>query len=102
MLKLYAAIAVLLLACAGLSVGLYEQRQTLSLTRTQLDEQTTAVQALRASQARTAQAVQALRAKSQQTNSAVKAALASEPSFRDLAVPAGVSQRLCERLSCAP
>jgi hypothetical protein len=97
-----AAVLSLLAAIAGLSVGLYEQRQALTLTRTQLDEQIASVAALRASHAQTAASVMVLQRKSRETQASVKAALASEPSFRDSAVPAGVAQRLCERLSCTP
>jgi hypothetical protein len=93
---------LMILAVVGLSVGLYETRQTLTLTRTQLDDQIAAVEALRASHARTAASVMVLQRTSAKAKASVKVALDAEPSFRDSAVPSGVAQRLCERLSCAP
>lgn len=101
LLKIAAAL-LLSLTLAALAVGLYQTRETLSLTRTQLDEQKLAVQLLRDQQQATAATVLRVLRTSQQTKASVKVALDAEPSFRDAAVPAGVAQRLCERLSCTP
>jgi hypothetical protein len=101
LLKVAAALA-LVAAIVGLSLGLLATRETLSDTRTQLDEQKTAVAALRDAQARTAARVLQVQRVSNQTRDSVKAAWDSNPSSRDASVPADVAQRLCERLSCTP
>lgn len=100
-MKQLAAYALLVLALVGLSVGLYEQHKTLSATTASLKEQTARVDALRASQAKTAAAVLELSRKSQVTRQEVSDALAKEPAYRDTAVPAGVADGLCKRLRCA-
>lgn len=100
-IKIVAAL-LLLATLAGLSVGLYQQHQVLTLTRTQLDEQTTRVDALRASQLKMQSSITAVQRVQAETSRAVRAALDKEPAFRDTPVPRGVSDGLCGRLRCAP
>jgi hypothetical protein len=97
-------VAALLLVCAlaGLSVGLYQQHNLLTLTRTQLDEQTTLVQGLRASQARIQISVADVRRVSDSTARSVRKALDDQPAFRDTPVPRSVADGLCGRLRCVP
>lgn len=97
-----AAVLLLLATLAGLSVGLLATRDTLALTRTQLDEQTTLVQGLRASQARIQVSVADVRRVSDSTARSVRKALDDQPAFRDTPVPRSVADGLCKRLNCAP
>lgn len=97
-----AAALLLSLTLAGMAVGLYEQRQLLTLTRTQLDEQTATVASLRASHAKTAASIVVLQRTSAETSRVVRAALDTQPEFRDTPVPRSVADGLCGRLHCAP
>lgn len=93
--------ALALIVIAVLSVSLYETRDRLSLTVTKVNEQASALDALRASQAQMQVGLAALSRKSQLTRKEVGDALAKEPAFRDTVVPASVADGLCKRLSCA-
>lgn len=92
---------LLALALLGLAVGLYATHTSLSEARTQLHEQKTAIDDLRASQRRIQTAVTAVQKLSSRTKADLDLSLSQEPVYRDTPVPAVVADSLCKRIRCA-